>query len=66
MSYSIECGKPKHVKTASGASFYSVPIYKKNANGEKEKLTFLTDKCFSLGVQKDKKGENYKLLILII
>ena len=66
MSYSIEFGKPKHIKTESGANFFTVPIVKRDQDGNIGKLTFLTDKCFSWGVQKNKKGEDYKLPILTI
>ena len=69
MSYSIEFGEPKHVKTTKGNKFYTIPIYRKVTNGEKGRLTFVTDKCFSWGPQKNKKnsGEiDYKLPICMI
>ena len=69
MSYSIEFGEPKHVKTTKGNKFYTVPIYRKVANGEKGRLTFVTDKCFSWGPQKNKKNSgkiDYKLPICMI
>ena len=70
MSYSIKFGKPKQVKTESGKSFCTIPILKEDLDGSCVKLTFLTDKCFSWGVQEekgdDKRVKGHKLLILVI
>ena len=70
MSYSIKFGKPKQVKTESGNSFYTIPILKEAVDGSCGKLTFLTDKCFSWGIQEekgdDKTVKGYKLPILVI
>ena len=69
-TYQIAFGKPKHIKTESDQQFYTIPIFKEQ-DGEKSRLTFLTDKCFSWGPQKNTMNNNsdkkeYKLPICLI
>ena len=69
--YKIHFGKPKHVTTESGQKFYSIPILREESNGEKGRLTFLTDKCFSWGPQRNGLNKNstkkdYRLPICLI
>ena len=63
MSCKIVFGEPKQVKTQTGVSFCSVPIMKENPDGTREKLNFVTEKCFSWGAQEE--GKNYKLPIVM-
>ena len=69
--YQITFGKPKHVTTESNQKFYSIPICREESYGEKGRLTFLTDKCFSWGPQKNGLNKNstkkdYRLPICLI
>ena len=70
-NYQITFGKPKHVTMESGQKFYSIPICREESNGEKGRLTFLTDKCFCWGPQKngfrkDSDKKDYRLPICLI
>ena len=66
-TYQIQFGEPKQVTTKGGQKFYTIPIHKVQ-DGEKKALTFLTDKCFSGGPQRNKLGnkKEYKLPISLI
>ena len=69
-TYQIKFGEPKQITTKGGQKFYTIPIDKEQ-DGVKDKLTFLTDKCFSWGLQKnemvEKQGKSeYKLPICLI